>query len=188
MRLAYAPSSTSVLLSFQFTHPGKGATIMSLTFFSDNIVSIHAPWEGCDYRERHCQIAAPLFQFTHPGRGATRRLSTVAPRLLSFNSRTPGGVRPHRHHRGCRQCEFQFTHPGRGATLSCRLVICIWSCFNSRTPGGVRRLRDTSLKLLSLCFNSRTPGGVRLTIGYGIRLPRTVSIHAPREGCDPNSG
>ena len=34
-----------------------------------------------------------MFQFTHPGRGATRRQRTCHPRLGSFNSRTPGGVR-----------------------------------------------------------------------------------------------
>ena len=37
---------------FQFTHPGKGATAIS---FSDgtsiHLVSIHAPWEGCDLGE-----------------------------------------------------------------------------------------------------------------------------------------
>ena len=80
---------------FQFTHPGKGATVQ----YNDNnhiyYVSIHAPWEGCD-RERttpsarhRVSIHAPWegcdgqvygalddslkFQFTHPGKGATRR-------------------------------------------------------------------------------------------------------------------
>ena len=37
--------------------------------------------------------AVSMFQFTHPGRGAT--LDEVYLRLIfSFNSRTPGGVRP----------------------------------------------------------------------------------------------
>ena len=35
-----------------------------------------------------------------------------------------------------------------------------------------------------VCFNSRTPGGVRLPFGGRSRLLRSVSIHAPREGCD----
>ena len=33
---------------FQFTHPGKGATINLLLVVCHTIVSIHAPWEGCD--------------------------------------------------------------------------------------------------------------------------------------------
>ena len=40
---------------FQFTHPGRGATILSV-----------------------CSVLAMLFQFTHPGRGAT--LSSEHPR------------------------------------------------------------------------------------------------------------
>ena len=56
---------------------------------------------------------------------------------------------------------FQFTHPGRGATVP-----------NPTTP------------LSHTCFNSRTPGGVRLEF-LSLRAACTsVSIHAPREGCD----
>ena len=34
-------------------------------------------------------------------------------------------------------------------------------------------------------FNSRTPGGVRLLGYFGQKSANAVSIHAPREGCDP---
>ena len=37
-----------LLLGFQFTHPGKGATGIKELIEMDNKVSIHAPWEGCD--------------------------------------------------------------------------------------------------------------------------------------------
>ena len=33
---------------FQFTHPGKGATIQFEILIITECVSIHAPWEGCD--------------------------------------------------------------------------------------------------------------------------------------------
>ena len=33
---------------FQFTHPGKGATIITYVTSTTFYVSIHAPWEGCD--------------------------------------------------------------------------------------------------------------------------------------------
>ena len=55
--------------------------------------------------------------------------------------------------------------------------------FNSRTPGGVRRTVVIS-STLSSSFNSRTPGGVRLDSIFSVRFDGTVSIHAPREGCD----
>ena len=59
-----------------------------------------------------------MFQFTHPGRGATIYPRLLLLRRLSFNSRTPGGVRltldPTNYVTGW----FQFTHPGRGATSS----------------------------------------------------------------------
>ena len=34
--------------TFQFTHPGKGATAAAPVDSHNIIVSIHAPWEGCD--------------------------------------------------------------------------------------------------------------------------------------------
>ena len=56
---------------FQFTHPGRGATLASdvLPFMRD--VSIHAPREGCDQGANAAVNAYMQFQFTHPGRGAT---------------------------------------------------------------------------------------------------------------------
>ena len=79
---------------FQFTHPGRGATRphyhVILWFRSFNsrtpggvrligvlrvsvseMVSIHAPREGCDVFVIALPKAELLFQFTHPGRGAT---------------------------------------------------------------------------------------------------------------------
>ena len=81
--------------------------------------------------------------------------------LLSFNSRTPGGVRHRRRPHGETGAKFQFTHPGRGATG-----------YHIHTQQQCRR------------FNSRTPGGVRPSLqAYAVR-GNVVSIHAPREGCD----
>ena len=39
--------------TFQFTHPGKGATAMPANRGLLFVVSIHAPWEGCD---RHVDL------------------------------------------------------------------------------------------------------------------------------------
>ena len=57
-----------------------------------------------------------LFQFTHPGRGATSICLSKIFLHLSFNSRTPGGVRRSRSISRIVYTKFQFTHPGRGAT------------------------------------------------------------------------
>ena len=168
--------------TFQFTHPGRGATgycfylcaiircfnsrtpggvrLADGTLPADSPrVSIHAPREGCD---------------------SFKILTTSAKQ--SFNSRTPGGVR-------------HATTPS----------IFVSTGFNSRTPGGVRlyllglasgvyvsihapregcdRSSQTIISKLS-CFNSRTPGGVRRSCLAKPSNTHDVSIHAPREGCD----
>ena len=79
-----------------------------------------------------------MFQFTHPGRGATELFGTENLSVAGFNSRTPGGVRPHSPSDVDALRLFQFTHPGRGATSDVRPCSCALVCFNSRTPGGVR--------------------------------------------------
>ena len=38
---------------------------------SNLVVSIHAPWEGCDLQALSPRSFSVLFQFTHPGKGAT---------------------------------------------------------------------------------------------------------------------
>ena len=126
-------------IKFQFTHPGKGATAGKLRYVKDIRVSIHAPWEGCDFARlgishqvvqvsihapwEGCDIyGAPRldneeqFQFTHPGKGATGRSHTPLGYATSFNSRTLGRVRLYRINNGTEALIFQFTHPGKGAT------------------------------------------------------------------------
>ena len=64
--------TSSPTFGFQFTHPGKGATrTEDEVTIGGRVVSIHAPWEGCDQDVRSEIIAPALFQFTHPGKGAT---------------------------------------------------------------------------------------------------------------------
>ena len=121
---------------FQFTHPGRGATNFALKLFIPTAVSIHAPREGCDEKERilnrlqRVSIHAP-----REGCDLLPLYSIVG--QLRFNSRTPGGVR-------------RIPHSMREEVAR----------FNSRTPGGVRHT-DSIANLQTYCFNSRTPGGVR---------------------------
>ena len=81
---------------FQFTHPGRGATIPQSGYPHPSAVSIHAPREGCDYKPIGKIEELSAFQFTHPGRGATQCCTHRRRRIRCFNSRTPGGVRRYR--------------------------------------------------------------------------------------------
>ena len=130
-------------LTFQFTHPGRGATRRLTRRVGNGKVSIHAPREGCDtegqYRitedcgfnsrtpggVRHSYVRdyvlAKGFQFTHPGRGATAFI-VVTLIEICFNSRTPGGVRLSDELLFIPALKFQFTHPGRGATVWCKVA------------------------------------------------------------------
>ena len=96
---------------FQFTHPGRGATGLQFQSISRGQVSIHAPREGCDF---------PLRVGTTHG--------------LSFNSRTPGGVRHWTVRGEIARPKFQFTHPGRGATVS-QMIFIFDTTFQFTHPG-----------------------------------------------------
>ena len=168
-------------------------------------VSIHAPREGCDYRFNPFRLLAYQFQFTHPGRGATIKAQSISDLSTRFNSRTPGGVRLNRERISTMRLRFQFTHPGRGATdeesgITAIINVSIHApregcdsspivitlalvCFNSRTPGGVRRLEILPCHR-HWAFQFTHPGRGATLDRLCIRQASSVSIHAPREGCD----
>ena len=168
--------------AFQFTHPGRGATITAVNLLS-HLVGFNSRTPGGVRPNRpHSLTVAIRFQFTHPGRGATQ---------MPRQKRELTAVSIHAPREGCDNT----TRPVHACTAS----------FNSRTPGGVRRdLTPTSGGPRR--FNSRTPGGVRLVCSQPLSWPSVfqfthpgrgatlakrptqqihdVSIHAPREGCD----
>ena len=127
-------------------------------------VSIHAPRAGCD-----CRL--PRW----------RRYRAC------FNSRTPCGVRLGTLDRLSAEWIVSIHAPRAGCDLNPFERPGAKPCFNSRTPCGVRR--NLTLRHLADTrgFNSRTPCGVRL-ISCTLRAIRlSVSIHAPRAGCDSRS-
>ena len=153
--------------------------------FSISKVSIHAPRVGCDEKTiRHIIIP------------------------LSFNSRTPCGVRLIVLVLYSMMFTFQFTHPVWGATDSVSFmpnseVVSIHAprvgCdredavddahdrrFNSRTPCGVR-LDSRYVDQLRPEFQFTHPvwGATRRSSGRARWT--SVSIHAPRVGCDTMS-
>ena len=156
-----APHSPILELSFQFTHPGRGATYTHNGLTVSLSVSIHAPREGCDANDMVC-----------------------SPTHTSFNSRTPGGVR-HRLERFLPAgYAFQFTHPGRGATNVASAFDGAGAEFQFTHPGRGATGLYFLYRQNEQSFNSRTPGGVRPQSGSPTAPVGVVSIHAPREGCD----
>ena len=58
------------------------------------------------------------------------------------------------------------------------------SYFNPRTPRGVR-LVDANGRIVTSIFQSTHPVRGATESDQHARLGRVISIHAPREGCDP---
>jgi len=170
--------------TFQSTHPTRGATVYVLPIFHFNVISIHAPYAGCDKLFRYHKF-----------------------HVCDFNPRTLRGVRHmginvstiyeyisiHAPYAGCDNCpsvrktvfeRFQSTHPTRGATCGQNRFACCACYFNPRTLRGVRRCkfgysrntdtfqsthptRGATLTTMThqtnlLNFNPRTLRGVRL--------------------------
>ena len=59
---------------------------MFIPYFS---VSIHAPWEGCDFSDGYDRSIELVFQFTHPGKGATEKEAPIISRLSHVSIHAP---------------------------------------------------------------------------------------------------
>ena len=148
--------------TFQFTHPGRGATAQQMECRGRTLpVSIHAPREGCDQEMLILLDTTRTFQFTHPGRGATAQQMECRGRTLPVSIHAP--------REGCDSILNAITIGNES--------------FNSRTPGGVRHRVGRSLTKATK-FQFTHPGRGATTTYRSILLFITVSIHAPREGCD----
>ena len=90
------------IISFQSTHPLRGATLYIASVFPQLTISIHAPLAGCD----RCG--------SQQGHGRDH-----------FNPRTPCGVRPVSTSSTVGAPIFQSTHPLRGATKVVVVVVGI---------------------------------------------------------------
>ena len=60
--------------------------------------------------------------------------------------------------------------------------------FNPRTPCGVRPRTTKRNLMMPRNFNPRTPCGVRQEKGCFVHQAGSISIHAPRVGCDGKAG
>ena len=59
-----------LVTAFQFTHPGKGATVFGLNKPNTDLFQFTHPGKGATLLTLGVSIS-PMFQFTHPGKGAT---------------------------------------------------------------------------------------------------------------------
>ena len=125
------------------------------------------------------------FNSRTPG-GVRRYLQGIKEGVFTrFNSRTPGGVRRGTRATSVRCLAFQFTHPGRGATS--------WNCsastlrdwFQFTHPGRGATFLCHTINYYYGVFQFTHPGRGATTASDKGWTINYVSIHAPREGCDP---
>ena len=197
-------------ISFQSTHPARGATWAGCGGSGSPTISIHAPREGCDRTavfisqsppisihapregcDISCGYAAALsrpFQSTHPARGATYFLISMVYSVPNFNPRTPRGVRRFRTLQRIEHRIFQSTHPARGATCYCfrQCSHCAISIHAPREGCDGSELAQVHGQIVISIHAPRE--GCDSRDCSAVPHPCQISIHAPREGCDTSSG
>ncbi len=125
--------------TFQFTHPVRGATKLRPNKLPRSLVSIHAPHAGCDSRHNE-SVGKPL----------------------SFNSRTPCGVRP---------CPMSLP----------TLLICV----SIHAPHAGCDLQMVQTIVNGMLVSIHAPhAGCDQNGDLSDDFPEMVSIHAPHAGCD----
>ena len=167
---------------FQFTHPVRGATNLSNQLEAEAQFQFTHPVRGATCEVYQCLLGRRRFNSRTPC-GVRRREPIQPPRSsASFNSRTPCGVRPRRARGSSNVRRVSIHAPRAGCDICTGPLLLIEISFNSRTPCGVRR-RVTAPRSRVRSFNSRTPCGVRRELRTST-AQGSVSIHAPRAGCD----
>ena len=153
---------------------------------SDNSVSIHAPWEGCD-KEDDCYHTLKLgFNSRTLGRVRPINACNVVSQISCFNSRTLGRVRLPGTPQLLVGYEVSIHAPWEGCDPSAQPFRWSALSFNSRTLGRVRldapitagdkslfqfthpgkgATKQSKISFVRAdCFNSRTLGRVRLCV------------------------
>ena len=148
------------LCEFQFTHPVWGATELRAHILPRLGVSIHAPRVGCD------SVLVVSLSWS-----------------LSFNSRTPCGVRPTSFAHDLAPNTFQFTHPVWGAT-KCSIIVRQSTEVSIHAPRvGCDADARTDKQFKQMFQFTHPVWGATISHSSKCNV-LTVSIHAPRVGCD----
>ena len=168
---------------FQSTHPARGATCDRSVTQGSSGISIHAPREGCDFLFLILVLSRTYFNPRTP-RGV-RRCVTVAVRNIST-------ISIHAPREGCdhpaslipfRSMGFQSTHPARGATYHV-VSVHLSAVFQSTHPARGATCSWPDFPGDLRYFNPRTPRGVRRRtvihilahVNFNPRTPRGVRL------------
>ena len=189
----HAPVSDNLPLSFQLTHPARGATTLDAEIYAIHITfQLTHPVRGATCRF-HGSSLEKRFQLTYPARGATNfvgntlhhaagnfnprtpRGATALPGVIvsydpDFNSHTPRGVRRLRGDHKRRGLPISTHTPREGCDGTAYTKVSSKTYFNSHTPRGVRPSPKFVAVFNNSDFNSRTPRGVRPLIFTGLFL------------------
>ena len=147
-------------------------------------ISIHAPREGCDSSpssvDRWNEISIHA-----PREGCDRPCCTSETGRRYFNPRTPRGVRRRYFPSPSAEGRFQSTHPARGATPACPVEAQGVESFQSTHPARGATICHWSTDNLDITISIHAPreGCDSPQMHAGPPL-LAISIHAPREGCD----
>ena len=156
------PSSVMCLARFQFTQPKRAATRITVKQYGD------------------C-----AFQFTQPKRAATRHHLQYTSGV-SFNSRSPSGLRRSRDIGYRLALAFQFTQPKRAATVDSHLFV-FFLVFQFTQPKRAATCCSRCEARSSLGFQFTQPKRAATCCWCRRTRRRGVSIHAAQAGCDLNS-
>ena len=154
------PMMHSHCFSFQSTLPARGATQSKRSMFGIKVISIHAPREGSDHRQKRRKQQNKI-SIHAPREGSDLKFRSFRHSSKYFNPRSP---------RGERRIAYQNDQPD--------IFISI------HAPREGSDFASPSAIIFSANFNPRSPRGER-HCDCGLWLARGwISIHAPREGSD----
>ena len=173
------------IVRFQSTHPVWGATACRQNIAQVAVISIHAPRVGCDRISGFKWVHPISFQSTHPVWGATLQSTSISMlNILHFNPRTPCGVR----HGGGTCCGRRRSISIHAPRVGCDLTLP-WLAASTKKFQSTHPVWGATERVIRFCragvnFNPRTPCGVR-HLGPAVNdHTLSISIHAPRVGCD----
>ena len=171
------------LARFLSTLPARGATNTRRQFQARQRISIHAPREGSDAAGRYRPDGHPHFYPRSP-RGERRYKTSRHRSARHFYPRSPRGERHDAFVHVDARSKFLSTLPARGATRETWPGLSRHRDFYPRSPRGERPFLNWR-SLVTFQFLSTLParGATSRTRLSAARC--CISIHAPREGSDP---
>ena len=174
---------TDLCVTFQLTHPSRGATQRKIRYLNPKYISTHTPLAGCDFGVKDITSAEMHFN-SHTPRGV-RQKSASCWQLVDedFNSHTPRGVR-HTIRVSPYYKKIISTHTPLAGCDSGLFLLGIIRIISTHTPLAGCDVSIGARGCRSGDFNSHTPRGVRLMYPFAFVFRQSISTHTPLAGCD----